>query len=139
MPRLFLALLLAAPALAQDDPRFTRTEAMVPMRDGLKLYTAVFVPKDAKGPLPILFLRTPYGINGRAERQFKVYLRDLVADGYVFAFQDIRGRYRSEGTRRTQKRLMRRATPPTRSTGCSRPCRTTTAKSACSGSATTAG
>jgi putative CocE/NonD family hydrolase len=91
-------LLAAAPALAQDDPRFDRTEAMVPMRDGVKLFTRVYVPKDAKGPLPVLFLRTPYGIDGRAERQFKVYLRDLVDDGYVFAFQDIRGRYRSEGT-----------------------------------------
>ncbi len=91
-------LLLAAPALAQDDARFTRTEAMVPMRDGVRLFTRVYVPKDAKGPLPILFLRTPYGIDGRAERQFKVYLRDLVEDGYVFAYQDIRGRQQSEGT-----------------------------------------
>jgi putative CocE/NonD family hydrolase len=91
-------LLLAAPAFAQDDPRFTRTEEMVPMRDGVKLFTRVFVPKEARGPLPILFLRTPYGIDGRAERQFKVYLRDLIDDGYVFAYQDIRGRYKSEGT-----------------------------------------
>jgi putative CocE/NonD family hydrolase len=91
-------LLIAAPAFAQDDPRFDRTEAMVPMRDGVKLHTVVFLPKDARGPLPVLFLRTPYGIDGRAERQFKVYLRDLVEDGYVFAYQDIRGRYKSEGT-----------------------------------------
>src|SRR5687768_15262427 len=73
-------LFLAAPAAAQDDPRFTRTEALVPMRDGVKLFTRVYVPKEAKGPLPILFLRTPYGIDGRAERQFRVYLRDLVED-----------------------------------------------------------
>ena len=98
MPRLLLALLLAAPAVAQDDPRFTRTEAMVPMRDGVKLFTRVYVPKDARGPLPILFLRTPYGIDGRAERQFRVYLRDLIEDGYAFAYQDIRGRHQSEGT-----------------------------------------
>ena len=68
------------------------------VRDGAKLFTRVYVPKDAKGPLPILFLRTPYGIDGRAERQFKVYLRDLVEDGYVFAYQDVRGRHQSEGT-----------------------------------------
>src|SRR3954470_17872205 len=99
MPRpLFALLLLAAPAFAQDDPRFTRSEAMVPMRDGVKLFTRVYVPKDATGPLPILFLRTPYGIDGRAERQFRVYLRDLVDDGYAFAYQDVRGRHQSEGT-----------------------------------------
>jgi putative CocE/NonD family hydrolase len=47
--------------------------------------------------LPFVFLRTPYGIDGRAERQFKSYLRDLVDDGYIFVSQDIRGRYKSEG------------------------------------------
>src|ERR1051325_9030659 len=98
MPRpLLLALLLAAPALAQDG-RFAQTQAMVPMRDGVTLFTRVYVPKAAAGPLPILFLRPPYGIDGRAERQFKVYLRDLVEDGYVFAYQDVRGRHQSEGT-----------------------------------------
>lgn len=88
-----------AHALAQagSESQFTRTEAMVPMRDGIKLFTRIYVPQAARGPLPILMLRTPYGIDGRAERQFKVYLRDLVEDGYIFAYQDIRGRYKSEG------------------------------------------
>jgi uncharacterized protein len=100
MPRPLILLLVAAPLYAQApaDSRFDRTEAMVPMRDGVKLFTRVYVPKEAKEPLPILLLRTPYGIDGRAERQFRVYLRDLVEDGYVFAYQDIRGRYNSEGT-----------------------------------------
>ena len=39
------------------------------MRDGVKLFTTVHVPKDAKGPLPILLIRTPYGIDGRADRE----------------------------------------------------------------------
>ncbi len=93
-------LLLAVPpaARAQDaGERFNRTEAMVPMRDGVRLHTAVYTPKGPHGPLPILLLRTPYGIDGRAERGFRGYLRDLAEDGYVFAFQDIRGRYKSEG------------------------------------------
>jgi hypothetical protein len=96
-----LALLLVASAAAQDDgkpdPRFDRTEAMVLMRDGVRLNTAVYVPKGAKAPLPVLLLRTPYGIDGRAEGSFKSYFRDLADDGYIFAFQDCRGRYKSEG------------------------------------------
>ncbi len=94
--------LLFAPTLAfaqppKPDERFERTEAMVTMRDGARLFTLVYVPKQAKGPLPIIFVRTPYGIDGRAERNFQNYLKDLVDDGYAFAFQDIRGRFRSEG------------------------------------------
>jgi uncharacterized protein len=87
-------------ALAQPktDARFDRTETMVAMRDGTKLFTLVYVPKAAKEPLPIIFLRTPYGIDGRAERDFRGYLKELADDGYAFAFQDIRGRYKSEGT-----------------------------------------
>src|SRR5437867_5558650 len=100
---LAVALLLsAAPALRGQEPkgdsRFDRTEAMVEMRDGAKLFTTVFVPKEAKGPLPIVMLRTPYGIDGRGERLFRDYLKELADDGYAFAFQDIRGRFKSEGT-----------------------------------------
>ncbi len=91
----------AEPALvnaqADSSSPFTRTDAMVPMRDGIKLFTRIHVFKDTHGPLPMLLLRTPYGIDGRAERQFKTYLRDLVEDGYIFVSQDIRGRYKSEG------------------------------------------
>ncbi len=96
-----LALLVAFPSIATAQApatdRFVRTEAMVPMRDGVKLHTAVYAPKGPHGPLPILLLRTPYGIDGRPERVFRGYLRDLAEDGYVFAFQDIRGRFKSEG------------------------------------------
>jgi putative CocE/NonD family hydrolase len=98
---LVLAAFLAAPASAQQAPdlgkRYTRTEAMIPMRDGVRLHTVVFAPKDAKGPLPFLLLRTPYGVKGSAERTLKGYLAELERDGYLFAFQDIRGRFQSEG------------------------------------------
>jgi putative CocE/NonD family hydrolase len=77
--------------------RYTRTEAMVPMRDGVRLYTAIYTPKDIPGPLPVLLLRTPYGIQGRPEREFKNYLAELAREGYIFAYQDIRGRFKSEG------------------------------------------
>src|SRR5262245_16387700 len=89
-----IALGQAAP---EEDSPFIRTDAMVPMRDGVKLFTRIHAPKNQSGTLPIIFLRTPYGIDGRAERQFKAYLRDLIEDGYIFVSQDIRGRYKSEG------------------------------------------
>src|SRR5262245_27912232 len=60
--------------------RFATTDAMVPMRDGVKLHTKVYVPIKATGSLPIIMLRTPYGIDTRAERHLRGYLRDLVDD-----------------------------------------------------------
>ena len=92
-----LFVLIPAGRARQADSPFDRTEAMVEMRDGVKLHTLVYTPKDAKGPLPIILIRTPYGIDGRAEGNFRSYLKEMVGDGYAFAFQDIRGRFKSEG------------------------------------------
>lgn len=103
---LLLPLLVAGMAAAQDtspkDPAehvkaFQKTETMIEMRDGVKLYTLVFAPKEAKGPLPFILLRTPYGIDARGPKSLEDYLRDLVDDGYIFVFQDIRGRHKSDG------------------------------------------
>ena len=54
--------------------RFTTTSAMIPMRDGVRLNTAVYVPRNVKGPLPFLLLRTPYGIEDRARAALQGYL-----------------------------------------------------------------
>jgi uncharacterized protein len=87
----------AQPA-APGTPAWERREAMVPMRDGVRLFTVVMVPRGATGPLPILLQRTPYGAGGWGETEpAPTSLRELAADGYAFAFQDIRGRNRSEG------------------------------------------
>ena len=67
------------------------------MRDGVRLHTAVYTPKDVKGPLPFVFLRTPYGIADFPTRAFRNYLKELAEEGYLFVFQDIRGRHKSEG------------------------------------------
>jgi len=88
----------AAGQIPAPLPEFTTTEAMVPMRDGVKLHTVVFVPKKAAGPLPFLLTRTPYGVPGSARPLTAVSYRELVDEGYIFAFQDIRGRFKSEGT-----------------------------------------
>ena len=98
-PRLPFAVVSAqAPATPANDvaSRYTRTNVMITMRDGVKLNTDVYAPKEQSGPLPIIMLRTPYGIDGRSAA-FNGPYRELAEDGYIFAFQDIRGRYKSEG------------------------------------------
>ncbi len=78
---------------------FDKRDVMIPMRDGIKLHTEIYTPKTQDGPLPFIFERTPYGLsdgpNGYTMK-FRIY-QELVAEGFIFVFQDIRGRYGSEG------------------------------------------
>jgi len=78
---------------------FEKREVMIPMRDGVKLHTEIYTPKDAKEDLPIFMERTPYGISAQDKGYSpKLYsYAHMFADGYIFVFQDIRGRYGSEG------------------------------------------
>ncbi len=76
---------------------YDKTEFMISMRDGVRLHTLVYQPQKQAESLPIILLRTPYGVDAAAPRALDDYLKDLAEDGYVFAFQDIRGRYKSEG------------------------------------------
>src|SRR5688572_13486290 len=77
---------------------FKRTEAMIPMRDGVKLFTVIFTPENQTELLPILMIRTPYGVKGMSSAGVNGTSRaELVKDGYIFVFQDIRGRNESEG------------------------------------------
>jgi uncharacterized protein len=79
--------------------RFDKAEVMIPMRDGIRLHTEIYTPKDATQPLPIIFERTPYGISASNNGYSRMLSRydSMMPDGYIFAFQDIRGRYSSEG------------------------------------------
>jgi putative CocE/NonD family hydrolase len=97
---LLLALALAPATLVaqQDTSDYVRTEVMVPMRDGVKLHTLYYVPKHASGKLPIILTRTPYGIDQRFGGNLRSYYAAFASEGYIFAYQDIRGRYGSEGT-----------------------------------------
>jgi putative CocE/NonD family hydrolase len=74
---------------------FSCRVAAIPMRDGVHLNTRICEPRGNHPPLPILITRTPYGIAG--DTVVRNDYRFLAADGYVFVFQDIRGRYKSEG------------------------------------------
>ena len=77
--------------------RFTVDDVMVPARDGVRLHARIFRPKDQREPLPIIMQRTPYGV-GNAQAKFTSYLKALAEDGYIFVFEDIRGKFGSEGT-----------------------------------------
>src|SRR5437762_13089476 len=82
---LFLTAWAATPARPQAaDAKFARTEAMVPTRDGVALFTTVHAPKDPPGPLPIIPVRTPYGVAGRGERNPRGARKDLADDGHIF-------------------------------------------------------
>jgi putative CocE/NonD family hydrolase len=79
---------------------YTKYEYRVPMRDGKRLFTAVYVPKDFSQPYPILINRTPYSIPPYGEDQYPKQLGpsdEFVKAGYIFVSQDVRGRYMSEG------------------------------------------
>ena len=90
--------LVHAQSEAPDPPvGFDKIEQMIPMRDGVKLHTIIYVPKSHTGSLPILFNRTPYGIDGMYRVFPSGILKELIDDPFIFAFQDIRGRFKSEG------------------------------------------
>ena len=102
-PAIAVVLSAAFPGAAQQSPDysklFDKSAMMIPVRDGVKLHTEVYAPKNITEPLPILFERTPYGISDK-DAGFSHKLgryADLMPDGYIFVFQDIRGRYGSEG------------------------------------------
>jgi uncharacterized protein len=86
------------PAPAAKPAIFTFQEVMVPMRDGVHLQTVILTPVNASKPLPILLERTPYGVPDAAPTNVPGRWKDLYADGYVFVFQNLRGRFQSEGT-----------------------------------------
>ncbi|MFC5476800.1 CocE/NonD family hydrolase [Massilia suwonensis] len=86
---------------------YTKYEYRIPMRDGVKLFTTVYVPKDASRPYPFLMTRTPYsaGVHAEGELRYGVQWmpgaigpsREFEDAGYIFVSQDVRGRYMSEG------------------------------------------
>jgi uncharacterized protein len=95
-----LALLLAMACHAQDassKPIFELKEVMIPVRDGVHLQTVILTPVDQKGPLPILFRRTPYGVPEKAFDKVPPAMKELAQDGYIFVIQNLRGRFKSEG------------------------------------------
>ncbi|WP_229238751.1 CocE/NonD family hydrolase [Dyadobacter sp. Leaf189] len=81
---------------------YTKMERMVPMRDGVRLFTSIYVPKDisAGKKYPILLNRTPYSVAPYGEELYKLTIgpsMHFARDGYIIVYQDVRGKYMSEG------------------------------------------
>jgi len=93
----------APPAPTEDYVRahYTKYEYRIPMRDGKRLFAAVYVPKDAAGgPYPFLMDRTPYNVGPYGEDHYPEHLGpsdEFEKGGYIFVYEDVRGRWMSEG------------------------------------------
>jgi len=107
--RCLVFLLFPLFSLAQNDlpdsvwisKNYQKIERMIPMRDGVKLFTAIYVPKDSSSKHPILFTRTPYSCAPYGERNFRKFWESYHAmycrEKYIMVYQDVRGRFMSEG------------------------------------------
>src|SRR5258708_10507054 len=97
---LFAAATLGAQGIEYVKANYTKYEYRIAMRDGVKLFASVYVPKDTSQLWPIMFDRTPYSVAPYGEDNYKTSLgpSDLFAkDKFIFVYQDVRGRQMSEG------------------------------------------
>ena len=87
-------------AIARVRTQYVKREVLIPMRDGAKLFTSIYTPRDTTTAVPILLMRTPYGIAPYGPNAYSAQLgpfAGLDAEGWIFVNQDVRGRYMSEG------------------------------------------
>ena len=83
---------------AKDN--YTKKEVMIEMRDGIKLHTTIYSPKDTSKTYPMLMMRTPYSCRPYGENEFKSKIgpnKYLMEEGNIMIYQDVRGRWNSEG------------------------------------------
>ena len=87
--------------------KYKKTTAMIPMRDGVKLFTVIYSPITVSGTYPFMIERTPYGAaessKDTADFSNADGYKEMANEGYIFVFQDIRGKYKSEGTMEMNK------------------------------------
>ena len=97
----FLIFSITLSAQTENITSYKKTTVMIPMRDGIKLFTVILTPVKAKRSLPILIQRTPYGADFKLPNDTLVLPENgeptMFKEGYIFIFQDIRGKYKSEG------------------------------------------
>lgn len=110
----FALLISCLTSFAQTDTftLYRKSTAMIPMRDGVKLFTCIMSPVGNTKPLPILITRTPYGADWNLKDSGTLDLSNIPAftglakEGYIFVYQDIRGKYKSEGTMQIHQPLI---------------------------------
>lgn len=104
----FILLIMSFPVVAQTPPdsvwvrqHYQKLETSIPMRDGVKLFTSIYFPKNASEKHPILLSRTPYSCAPYGERfsseLWGSYWKHYVQEGYILVKQDVRGRWMSDG------------------------------------------
>lgn len=103
---IFVLSAFAQPAQTQREladyikKNYNKSEVLIPMRDGIKLFVCIYAPKDNSGKYPIMFDRTPYSVGPYGADNYKTSLGpdDLFPrEGYIFVYGDVRGKYMSEG------------------------------------------
>jgi putative CocE/NonD family hydrolase len=101
-----ILLLTKTAAIAQQTDsayvreNYRKIERLIPMRDGVKLFTAIYIPKDKGQKYPFLINRTPYTVSPYGEDKYKTSLGNFPAEmreGFIFVYQDVRGKWMSEG------------------------------------------
>jgi putative CocE/NonD family hydrolase len=123
---LAIAALLTPPARAQGDTalaarirrEYRKLEVRIPVRDGVRLFTSIYVPKDTTKRYPVLMSRTPYSVAPYGDTAYRAAMgpsgnRKYVEDGYIFVYQDARGRNYSEGKFREMTPILERHDQPT--------------------------
>src|SRR5262245_44768841 len=104
--RLFALLLIIGVAIAQNTPaynvkeHYAKSEVFITMRDGVKLFTIIYAPKDQSQKYPILITRTAYGIAPYGQENYRPTIgpnNEFAREGYIIVYQDTRGKFRSEG------------------------------------------
>ncbi|MBO0721179.1 MAG: X-Pro dipeptidyl-peptidase, partial [Blastocatellia bacterium] len=79
---------------------YNKVEQMIPMRDGVRLFTVIYTPKDTSQKYPIMLNRTPYSAGPYGNDAYKPAIGPsgfMAREGYIFVYQDVRGRWMSEG------------------------------------------
>ena len=102
---LFLTITLQLNAQTPADSayvrdNYTKIEKHITMRDGIRLFTSIYIPKDRSKKYPILLNRTPYTVSPYGENEYKKTLGPSMVyarEGYIFVYQDVRGKWMSEG------------------------------------------
>jgi putative CocE/NonD family hydrolase len=96
----FVSIVCNAQSADNVRARYTKYEFMVPMRDGVRLFTSIYVPKDKEQNYPFLLTRTPYSVAPYGIDSYRTSLGpspQFEKEGFIFVYQDARGRYMSEG------------------------------------------